>query len=373
MRPAVRFVFLCAAVALLSSSMAFADMPIRATACTESEPNEQLNGATSLELDAPCGGFAGVGEPTGQSFPNKGQQDGIEDLWSVTLGHVGLIRADLEIEGSADLDLFIFRRNALNPANMVEVARSNSTSSSTEATVASDFLNPGTYFIGVSAFSGGSGYVVKATVSPVNPTNLNLTPVAPNEVTLTWLDNSNNENGFAVQRKAGAEQVFQTVQTVGPNVSSIRIPGLAAGTPYVFRIFAFNDVGPSPASNEKAFTVGNICTDTATELCLSSGRFRVKADFRTPQGLSGPAQAVGLTADTGYFWFFNSANIEMVVKVLNACNPFERIWVFAGGLTNVEVDLTVTDTSTGSTRTYRNPQGTAFEPIQDTGAFATCP
>ena len=34
--------------------------------------------------------------------------------------------------------------------------------------------------------------------------------------------------------------------------------------------------------------------------------------------------------------------------------------------------LTVTDTQTGAIRTYTNPQGTAFEPIQDTHAFP-CP
>ncbi|MEP6769608.1 MAG: hypothetical protein ABJC61_13125 [Acidobacteriota bacterium] len=50
-----------------------------------------------------------------------------------------------------------------------------------------------------------------------------------------------------------------------------------------------------------------------------------------------------------------------------------RWWVFAGGLTNVEVTLTVSDLHTGAVRTYRNPLGTAFQPLQDTAAFATCP
>src|SRR5205807_4105842 len=46
--------------------------------------------------------------------------------------------------------------------------------------------------------------------------------------------------------------------------------------------------------------------------------------------------------------------------------------VFAGGLTDVNVVLTVRDTVTGTTRTYTNPSGTAFQPIQDTDAFTTC-
>lgn len=51
----------------------------------------------------------------------------------------------------------------------------------------------------------------------------------------------------------------------------------------------------------------------------------------------------------------------------------DRYWVFAGGLTDVQTRITVTDTRTGNIKTYLNLQGTAFQPIQDTGAFATCP
>ena len=107
-------------------------------------------------------------------------------------------------------------------------------------------------------------------------------------------------------------------------------------------------------------------------LLLSESRFRVEVAWATKQGTSGTGQAVPMTGDTGHFWFFDPANVELVVKVLDACSFTDRFWVFAGGLTNVEVEITVTDTETGAVRTYRNPQGQAFQPILDTGAFATC-
>jgi hypothetical protein len=115
------------------------------------------------------------------------------------------------------------------------------------------------------------------------------------------------------------------------------------------------------------------CLGDAQTLCLDHSRFRVTTKWSTPDGQSGAGQAVMLTDDTGYFWFFNAASVEMVLKVLNACNPFSRYWVFAGGLTNVQVQIDVVDTVTAAERRYLNPQNTPFQPIQDTAAFETCP
>jgi hypothetical protein len=98
----------------------------------------------------------------------------------------------------------------------------------------------------------------------------------------------------------------------------------------------------------------------------------VTTEWAMRDGLSGAGQAVALTSDAGYFTFFDSANVEVLVKVLNGCGLNSRYWIFAAGLTDVNVILTVTDTQTGSVQTYTNPQGTPFQPIQDTNAFATC-
>lgn len=115
------------------------------------------------------------------------------------------------------------------------------------------------------------------------------------------------------------------------------------------------------------------CVSDSETLCLSDDRFEVTVSWETTDGDSGEAGAVALTEDTGYFWFFSDSNVELVVKVLNACSFSNRIWVFAGGLTNVRTVVTVRDTEAGTTKTYVNPQSTPFQPIQDTDAFATCP
>jgi hypothetical protein len=120
-------------------------------------------------------------------------------------------------------------------------------------------------------------------------------------------------------------------------------------------------------------TGGASCVPDEESLCLSGGRFRVRVQWTTADGASGPGHAVPLTTDTGYFWFFAPGNIEVVMKVLNGCGLGSRYWFFAGGLTDVKALITVTDTRTAAVRTYANRQGRAFQPIQDTAAFATCP
>lgn len=114
------------------------------------------------------------------------------------------------------------------------------------------------------------------------------------------------------------------------------------------------------------------CSAGDSTLCLNSNRFKVEANWKTPDGKTGSGHAVRLTADSGYFWFFNSDNAEMIVKSLNACAAFNSQWIFSSGLTNVQVTLKVTDTQTGKTKTYTNPLGAPFQPIQDTSAFG-CP
>jgi hypothetical protein len=115
------------------------------------------------------------------------------------------------------------------------------------------------------------------------------------------------------------------------------------------------------------------CVPDEDSLCLNGGRFEVTANWTIASGSAGGARAVGLTADSGYFWFFQQDNVELLVKVLDACSFVGRYWVFAAGLTDVAVTFQVRDTQTGAVQVYLNPQGQAFLPLQDTEAFSGCP
>lgn len=134
--------------------------------------------------------------------------------------------------------------------------------------------------------------------------------------------------------------------------------------------FANCEVGATQVAADRATRVES--TPAITELGLQDGRFEVTIDWRAPNGDNGQGQAIPLTNDTGYFWFFSDDNAEVVVKVLDACDFTGTYWLYAGGLTDVELTMTVTDKVAGESKVFTNPMGNTFEPIADTGAFETC-
>ncbi len=107
---------------------------------------------------------------------------------------------------------------------------------------------------------------------------------------------------------------------------------------------------PRPPLILPATPIGT-CVEGDASLCLGNDRFQVVATWVTPAGQAGGGHAVALTTDTGYFWFFANTNVEVVVKVLDGCALSNTFWVFAGGLTNVQTTIQVTDTATGATKT----------------------
>jgi hypothetical protein len=115
------------------------------------------------------------------------------------------------------------------------------------------------------------------------------------------------------------------------------------------------------------------CAPDDQTACLSDGRFKVTATFDAGSSGSGNAHLITLASDTAYLWFFAATNVEAVLKVLDGCSLNNHYWVFAGGLTNVEVAITVTDTSNGTKKVYSNKANTTFVPVQDTSAFPACP
>jgi PKD repeat protein len=158
------------------------------------------------------------------------------------------------------------------------------------------------------------------------------------------------------------------------NTSTLQNPTHIFAAAGVYNVMLTTSTGGSVTNPVTVATGSGSCQQGAGFLCLNGGRFQVSATWTTSTGQTGSGTAVPLTDASGYFWFFDPTNTEMVVKVLNGCAINNAYWVFAAGLTNVQVNWQVFDTKTGISFTQVNPQGTAFAPVQATNAFPTsCP
>lgn len=214
--------------------------------------------------------------------------------------------------------------------------------------------------------------------TPAAPTNLAAAadPASTTEIDLTWSDNSNNEGGFRIEERTVGGS-YQEVATVGANTTAYAFTA-QPGSFHLFRVRASGGAGVfSPYSNEASASANDIaapCVAGLTTACVNNGNFQVVVEWRTASA-SGDGSAVPLPTapDSALFYFFNSGNIEQLVKVLNGCGVNNRYWVFWAATTNVEFALTVTDTRNGRTKSYFNPLDRPAPPIQDTSAFATCP
>lgn len=142
---------------------------------------------------------------------------------------------------------------------------------------------------------------------------------------------------------------------------------------YVFQLSAVG--GGQQALSFVSLTAspaGAACAPDTETLCILGGRFRLTADYSDYGGGHGKGKAVALTPDTGYFWFFGASNVEVVAKMVSFCGSgSDNVAIYAGGLTDLDVTLHVTDTRSGTTKDYRNGLGTGFALIRD-GPFG-CP
>lgn len=86
---------------------------------------------------------------------------------------------------------------------------------------------------------------------PLQPSNLNAQILQSGSVKLTWNDNSNNEDGFKIERKeeGGSYKFIAAV-----NLAEFTDTGLADGVKYYYRVKAYNISGDSGYSNEFSIT-----------------------------------------------------------------------------------------------------------------------
>jgi hypothetical protein len=203
-------------------------------------------------------------------------------------------------------------------------------------------------------------------VPPVAPTALAVTALSATSVRLTWTDNSANETEFRIEQKLNG--TFVDVGPADANATTRDVGQIAPGSTNTFRVRARGTAGDSAYTNEASVTTPGLpftCTPDATTVCLNGNRFRVTIAYRnqfavpvqTGNFVGARLNPAATNPDTAIFGFANPMDVEVVVRVVDA-RPFApRFDLYYGGLTDVEYTVTVADSVTGISRTYKNNPG----------------
>ncbi len=101
---------------------------------------------------------------------------------------------------------------------------------------------------GESAPSNEASATTPQSPPPAAPSNLTATAGEGNWITLQWQDNSDNEDGFRIERKTTG--AYEEVATTTENVTLRTDAGLEWDTTYTYRVLAYNSSGDSGYSNE---------------------------------------------------------------------------------------------------------------------------
>src|SRR5512147_491573 len=90
--------------------------------------------------------------------------------------------------------------------------------------------------------------------APSPPSGVFVTPTSATSTIVYWLDNSDNETGFRIERATAAGGPFTQITTAGADVTEYRNTGLSASTTYYYRVRAGNADGDSAYSNVASAT-----------------------------------------------------------------------------------------------------------------------
>ena len=116
-----------------------------------------------------------------------------------------------------------------------------------------------TYYYRIRAYNsaGDSAYSNEAYATtppvvtiPTAPTNLTATAASSTQINLAWSDNSNNDDGFKIERKTDVGGTWSQIDTVAVNTTSYQNTSLSVGTTYYYRVRAYGSAGDSSYSNE---------------------------------------------------------------------------------------------------------------------------
>ncbi|MGB5896142.1 MAG: T9SS type A sorting domain-containing protein [Ignavibacteriaceae bacterium] len=188
---------------------------------------------------------------------------------------------------------------------------------------------------------------------------------SPLSVQLTWTDNSNNEDGFIIERESLGPEAFVIVDTVSAN-STLYLDTTVTYLIYVYRLTAFNAFGQSAYSDTSQIVVPveltsfnasikdegvQLAWTTATE--INNMGFEIQRNQSAAWETIGFVEGSGTTSEITNYQFFNDLsefNSSMKLKYRLKQIDFNGVFSYSN---IVEVDFVLENYSLS--QNYPNP------------------
>ena len=189
------------------------------------------------------------------------------------------------------------------------------------------------------------------------------------QLTLTWSDNSVDEQGFAIERRVSPSGSYGQIATVGANITTYTDTSVVGGTSYCFRARAYNAAGYSGYSNEDCYlapaapvtlTVTRNGTGSGTVTSVPSG-VTCDADCSAPYGVGTVVTLNAAPASGSTFagWSGACSGSGGCAVTMSAAAAVTATFNLVSPPPSMEYTLTVAQNGNGSGTVTSNPAGVA--------------
>jgi hypothetical protein len=175
---------------------------------------------------------------------------------------------------------------------------------------------------------------------PATPSALMANAAASDRVQLSWTDNSDDEDGFIIERAPQGSGAWSEVARIGADRSSFENTGLEPETAYAFRVRAFSAGGTSASSNAATAQTpaGRVMNDVlalylfqegAGTTAHDTGGVGAPLDLETnPAATQTWVMGGGLALESGDAWVKSELAATKLIEAARARDAFSvELWV----------------------------------------------
>ncbi len=195
---------------------------------------------------------------------------------SLTVSYISTSALKLNwVDNSDNETEYRVERSYNGTSNWIEIAVLPADSSTfTDATIVCGlpfYYRVRTYRSTGAQYSGYTSVVSNMTLCSLNaPTSLAITGTQPTQVSLSWIDNADNETGFSIERSADGVNGWTAVASVGQNTTAFNDNTVICEQNYYYRVQAIHTNGQTSPYSNTINAVTPLCKPTSLTAVLAT-------------------------------------------------------------------------------------------------------